>query len=92
MSLRHDTREGAVSDALKSGDLLILSFEILTDDEKALPFGATDLSTRVICPRGLFGVAVCFFTSPEEGWFFCLQHACRSFCRNGDNLEKETKP
>ena len=26
MSLRHDTREGAVSDALKSGDLLISAF------------------------------------------------------------------
>ena len=26
MSLRHDTREGAVSDALKSGDLLISGF------------------------------------------------------------------
>ena len=52
MSLRHDTREGAASYEPKSGDLLILSFEILTDDEKALPFGATDLSTRVIRPRG----------------------------------------
>ena len=39
----------------------------------------------------LFGHVFCY-TSPEEGWFFCLQHACRSFCRNGDNLEKETKP
>ena len=37
MSLRHDTREGAVSVELKSGDLLILCiFEILTDDRKAL--------------------------------------------------------